>query len=339
MIAMKTENVLILLACFFGFAVFTGFGGNKSEPGATDATPNKPMINIPVFDEDSAYAFVKQQVGFGPRVPGTPAHTRCAAYFTDTFKSYLFNVTVQETSVTAYNGKLLDCKNIIASHKPEMIDRIFLAAHWDSRPFADEDADPKNVHQPIDGANDGASGAGVLLEIARQISLNKPEIGIDIILFDCEDFGQPEKNAGPRVKDSWCLGSQYWAKHPHKPDYHAKYGILLDMVGATNAVFIKEGFSQRYAPDVVRKVWNAAFSAGYSKYFIHETQGTAIVDDHFYINRITGIPTIDIIHLNEGTGNSFFRQWHTVKDNMDVIDRKTLKAVGQTLMTVIYEAP
>jgi glutaminyl-peptide cyclotransferase len=334
---MKTKIYLLLLAGFAGFALFTSCGGNKKKNNITDTTSNKPSVNIPVFNEDTAYTFVEQQVKFGPRVPNTPAQNKCAEYFVSKLKTYLKNVIVQETKVKAFNGKMLNCKNIIASFKPEINNRIFLSAHWDSRPFADNDPDPKNYNTPIDGANDGASGAGILLEIARQISLNNPKIGVDIILFDAEDYGQPEFSKEPKVENSWCLGSQYWAKNPHKPKYYAKYGILLDMVGGRNATFPKEGNSLEYAPDVVRIVWNAAFKAGYSNYFVEGNMGQQIIDDHLYVNQIIKIPTIDIIHLNQSGDHSFPSEWHTLNDNIKVIDRNTLKAVGQTLMTVIYE--
>jgi len=333
---MKTKIYLLLIAALAAYTLFTSCGGNNKKP-TTDTTINKPIVNIPVFNEDSAYTFVEQQVKFGPRVPNTPAQTKCADYLVSKLKTFLPNVIVQETKVKAYNGKMLTCKNIIASFKPELNNRIFLSSHWDSRPYADNDPDPKNHNTPIDGANDGASGVGILIEIARQINLNNPKIGIDIILFDVEDYGQPEFFIGPRNEDSWCLGSQYWAKNPHKTNYYAKYGILLDMVGATNATFPKEGFSLDYAPDVVRNVWNAAFKAGYANYFVDGNMGQRITDDHLYVNQIIKIPTIDIIHLNQSGDHSFPIEWHTLKDNINVIDRNTLKAVGQTLMTVIYE--
>jgi hypothetical protein len=333
---MKTKIFFFFLLCAAGLAFLTSCGGDKKK-NDKDTTTIKPIVNVPSFNEDSAYSFVEKQVKFGPRVPNTEIQKKCADFLAAKLKSYLGNVIIQETKVKAYNGTMLRCMNIISSYKPEVNNRIFLCAHWDTRPYADEDPDPKNFNTPIDGANDGGSGVGVLLEIARQISLKNPKIGVDIILFDCEDYGQPENSKEPKVEDSWCLGSQYWAKNPHKPKYYAKYGILLDMVGARNAVFQKEGFSTSFAPDVVSRVWNAAFRAGYSNYFLNQTGGSTIVDDHYYINKIIGIPTIDIIHLNAGYGSSFPKEWHTVKDNMDVIDRSTLKAVGQTLMTVLYE--
>ena len=244
---------------------------------------------------------------------------------------------VQEGKVRLFNNEIITAKNIIASYKPEYANRIVLAAHWDSRPFADHDPDKNNHNKPIDGANDGASGVGVLLEIARLSKIMPPEIGFDIILFDVEDYGTPQDMQTDK-EETWCLGSQYWSKNPHKKNYFARYGILLDMVGAKDAKFPKEYFSKQYASDIVRKVWNKAAQLGYSNYFI-DKDGPAITDDHIYMNRIAQIPTIDIVHLESGGDNVFFEHWHTLKDNMDNIDRNTLKAVGQTVTEVLYNEP
>jgi Zn-dependent M28 family amino/carboxypeptidase len=190
---------------------------------------------------------------------------------------------------------------------------------------------------PIDGANDGASGVGVLLELARLMSLSKPSVGVDIIFFDLEDYGPPKDHPAGGIKDQYGLGSQYWSKNPHDPDYTANYGILLDMVGATDARFYMEGFSLEYASGILKKVWNTGIKAGYSEYFLYEQVGY-IDDDHKYINEIAGIPTIDIIQLDpESSNGSFFEYWHTTGDNLSVIDKQTLKVVGQTLLNVVYQ--
>jgi hypothetical protein len=190
---------------------------------------------------------------------------------------------------------------------------------------------------PVPAANDGASGAGVLLEIARQLSITKPKIGVDILLVDAEDYGPPEEEGNPGGDEAWGLGSQYWSHNPHKAGYHARYGILLDMVGASNARFPFEGYSYSCAPDIQRKIWEKAQSLGYQDYFIMEA-GATINDDHYFINEILKIPTIDIIHLDPDSSNgSFFEQWHTTHDDISVIHKYTLLVVGQTLLTVIYE--
>lgn len=332
----------ILKIIFYFFSVLLIFGifscGNTSKNAKQKKeikTPETVKIVVPDFNQDSAYVFVADQVKFGPRVPGTKANLDCARYLTNTLKRFTPYVQVQKFNARIYNGKVLAGQNIIASFKPETKNRILLCAHWDSRPYADHDPDKSNANTPIDGANDGASGVGVLLEIARQLSKSQPKAGIDIILFDLEDYGEPQ-GIQSRQEDNWALGSQYWAKNPHKINYNARFGILLDMVGASDALFTQERTSMYFAPDIMRKVWNKAESIGYGDYFSTEETG-AILDDHLYVNEILGIPTIDIIHHDPSTKTGFFKHWHTVNDNIDVIDPATLKVVGQTVLAVIFE--
>ena len=174
---------------------------------------------------------------------------------------------------------------------------------------------------------------GALLEIARLVNLQQPELGIDIIFLDAEDYGTPQFYEGKHKEEAWCLGSQYWSRNPHVQGYNARFGILLDMVGGENSVFLKEGYSEEFAPDINKKVWKAAKKAGYGKTFIDE-RGDTITDDHLFINRLARIKTIDIIPNDPETG--FPPTWHTIHDNMDHIDKNTLKAVGQTALEVIY---
>lgn len=307
----------------------------KIEVPVTQTPVPKEIIRTPDFNPDSAYYFIEKQVKFGPRVPNTDAHKKCALFFEQKLKSYDFHVIIQEGEVTAFNNKKLSIKNVIAQYDPENKERIMLFAHWDSRPFADRDTKDRN--KPIDGANDGASGVGVLLEIARLIQSfeEKPKIGIDILFFDAEDYGQPQESMVTSDTDSWCLGSQYWAKNPPIPDYKARFGILLDMVGAINAEFPKESSSMYFAPSVVNKVWAAADRLGYSNYFVNKREMRGITDDHVYVNTLAKIPSIDIIHYR--TREADFGEFHhTHRDTMDIIDKNTLKAVGQTLIDVIY---
>ena len=292
-------------------------------------------ITVPVFDADSAYSYVAAQVAFGPRVPNTEAHEACALYMASELERHGATVHVQEAVLTAYNGDKLNAKNIIGVFNPEAKRRIMLFAHWDSRPYADHDPDEANHRKPIDGADDGGSGVGVLLEIARQIGKGTPEVGIDIIFFDAEDYGTPQFVRDNHKSDTWALGTQYWAKNPHVPNYTAEYGILLDMVGAKGATFYKEGFSMQYAAKYVEKVWSAARKLGYGKYFVNDKIGY-ITDDHQYVIEGRRIPCIDIINYKPDTNKGFADYWHTVNDNMNVIDKQTLKAVGQTVLEVVY---
>ncbi len=290
------------------------------------------MQSTPDFNPDSAFYFIEKQVEFGPRVPNTPAHQSCGKYLVETLRNMGLQVIEQDFIATAFSGTKLESKNIIASFKPNASRRILLAAHWDSRPFADQDTE--NREKAIDGANDGASGVGILLEIMRVLQNDaKATVGVDVIFFDAEDYGQPE--GMDYQPDTWCLGSQYWSKNFHKPNYSANYGILLDMVGAKDAKFYQEGISMEYASHIVLKVWKTAEKIGYGSFFVHEQTG-AITDDHTYVNRYAKIPMIDIIQHDPNSPSYFGKYWHTHDDNIQVIDKQTLKAVGQTVLQVIY---
>lgn len=296
-----------------------------------DTTSSAPAVAVPSFNADTAYQYVSVQAAMGPRVPGTPAQRRCADWMEAELKKITDTVYKQNVQVTVKSGKKLPCINLIGVIHPKATKRILFLTHWDSRPWADMDVTDKD--KPIIAADDAGSGVGVLLEMARQIQ-SKPlpaDLGIDILFTDVEDYGKDEWEP-----DSYCLGTQYWGANPHVPGYKANFGILLDMVGARNAVFPMEGVSYNQAGDVQQKVWQAAGRAGYSSFFPFKNGGE-ITDDHVYVNRLTHIPTIDIINL-AGNGNQpFAPHWHTHKDNMDIIDKNTLKAVGQTLLQVVYE--
>jgi glutaminyl-peptide cyclotransferase len=308
----------------------------KSERAPAQAEQQVALLPSPEFNADTAFAFVKAQVDFGPRVPNTQPHIRCGNWMVEQLKRFNWQVTEQNFDAVAFDGTVLRGRNIIGSYNPEAKKRILLAAHWDTRPFADEDEN--NQRKPIDGANDGGSGVGVLLEIARAIHLseNKPEVGVDIIFFDAEDYGTPEFWEGDFKEDSWCLGSQHWSRNKHIPGYTAYYGILLDMVGAPNARFAKDEISMTYAPSVARNVWSIGQRLGYAHHFVNQTAG-GFTDDHYYVNRIAKIPMIDIIEYDPSNGNYFSKVWHTHNDTIDNIDRNTLKAVGKTVLQTIYQ--
>jgi len=293
-------------------------------------------VEVPKFNADSAYTFVQKQVDFGPRIPNSEAHRKTGEYLEKKLKSYGAQVFVQSFTAKTYDGTIVNLKNIIASFNPGQQKRITLASHWDTRPFASKD--PEKPEAPFDGANDGASGVGVLLEIARHLKSDPTRAGVDIVLFDGEDWGEEMEGTGTRTPlpegfgSWWCLGSQYWSKNPHKPGYRAYYGILLDMVGAPDARFFHEGTSMQYAPRIVDKVWQAAATLGYSDHFIPENTH-ALDDDHYFVNANAQIPMIDIIQYE----NKFPDFHHTQKDNMSVINRATLGVVGNTVMYVVYQ--
>lgn len=296
----------------------------------------------PSFNADSAYAFTKAQCDFGPRDMNSRGHDLCGEWIVSKFKKYGCKVTTQTATLAGYDGTKLRSRNIMASINPEATTRILLCAHWDSRPWADNDPDSANWRKPILAANDAASGVAVMLELARIIGKSKDEkafnkqLGIDFVCFDAEDWGTPQWADVADNADSWALGAQYWSKNLPQ-GYEARYGILLDMVGGVGAKFYREGMSMQYAPEIVKKVWRAAREVGFGSYFPKE-DGGVITDDHVPVNQFAKIPTIDIIpYYADCQQSSFGPTWHTLADNMENIDKNTLKAVGQTLVQVIYK--
>lgn len=320
----------------FGFLVLA-LGSCQTDSSKQEAVEEVVVSAVPVFQADSAYSYIEKQVAFGPRVPNSPAHRRTGDWLVAQLKAWGWEVQEQNFSPVTYDGVRLKARNIIASYQPAASKRILLGAHWDTRPMADKDV--SRINEAIDGANDGASGVGVLLEIARLIHENpiKPQVGIDIIFFDAEDWGAPSSSTAPPINayGGYCLGSDFWAKNLHKPGYSAFFGILLDMVGAKGAQFRYDTESMQAAPSIVRRVWEKGASLGFGQYFILEEAG-GLIDDHVPVIREAKIPMIDIIDLRKND-KFFFDEHHTHGDTMPVIDKATLKAVGQTVLHILYE--
>lgn len=295
-------------------------------PAAAAQTPKADAKPVPRFDADSAYAYVADQVNFGPRVVNSPEHAATKAYLIGKLKAFGATVEEQDFTATAYTGTVLNATNIIGRYNPGNPDRILLAAHWDTRHVADSDLED-NPNAIVNGADDGASGVGVILEIARQLGMSTPDIGVDIVFFDAEDYG----SSGDA--ESWGLGAQHYAKNLGLPK--PAYGILLDMVGAENATFAYEQYSRENAMNVISKVWSIAHTLPYGKYF-PKRNGGAVLDDHFFVMRYAGVPMIDIINHRQDTETGFVPHWHTGEDNLDKISKATLRAVGQTVTAVVY---
>ncbi|MDO4714808.1 MAG: M28 family peptidase [Bacteroidales bacterium] len=310
------------------------------DTSSKQVTPEAPAdtLHVPAFNADTAFAYIEAQCALGYRVPGTEVHRKAATYIADAFRMLGLAVEEQNTMLTTYNGVTFPATNIIARYRPEATQRILLGAHWDTRPWADNDPDAANHRHPVMGANDGASGVAVMLEIARQLVATQPNIGIDFVAFDGEDHGVAQWDTYNDYNgSSWCLGSQYWAAQARQAGYRPTFGILLDMVGGQGAKFYREGFSMQYASGIVDLVWSAAERAGYGSYFPKQ-DGGMITDDHVPVNRIAGIPMIDIIpFFPDHPQGTFGPTWHTIYDTPENIDRATLKAVGQTVLQVIFE--
>lgn len=327
---MKKISLLFIGSCLLQLAACN----NEETPQKTHSTETqtKPVVNAPAFDAENAYKLIEQQVAFGPRVPGTKSQIQCAAWIEAEIKKYADTVYIQKTTVTQpISNKKYPCINIIGSMNPASTQRVLLLAHWDSRPWADQDT--KDQTKPIDAADDGASGVAVMLEIAAKLKQQKPTIGVDFLFTDVEDVGKNEWENEEKGITSYCLGTTYWAKNPHIENYTAKFGICLDMVGAKGALFPLEENSKIYASEAQKKIWDIANRIGYSSYFTFKQEG-AITDDHMEVIKYRKIPTVDIINL-QYTG--FGTHWHTHNDNINIIDKNTLKAVGQTVLQTLYE--
>ena len=313
------------------------------------------VISRPSFSSDSAYAYIERQMAFGPRVPNSNAHMQCAVWLIEQLKAFGAEVELQKGFMPDYKGDNQQIYNIIGHFTPVQRDsashasaRILLGAHYDTRPWCDEEDDYSDRFYNVPGANDGASGVGVLLEVARQIGLrisnseqsersNSPQGGlstpVDIIFFDCEDMGTPRVYTGAEREDTWCLGSQLWATNYAKNSAAVyAYGIVLDMVGAPDAVFPLEMYSTQYASNYQHQIWRAAEQLGYGAMFSKQ-QSYPITDDHYYINYIAGIPCVDVIHYDIRNATGFPHWWHTRNDNMDNISKSTLQAVGEVVMS------
>lgn len=330
---MKNFNRICILLSLFIVSIL-GFTSCKKKTIEASDSIDYTKVEIPVFNADSAYFYVKTQCDFGPRTPNSKAAQNCGDYIIDFMKQYADTVYVQSFSTTLWDGTEVVGRNIIASFNPAAESRVLFGAHWDSRLWADQDPEPANHKKPIIGANDGASGVGVLMEIARILKTKPNKQGVDIVFFDLEDQGIPDW-AEEEVSDQtdWCLGSQHWAKQTHIPFYRADYGILLDMVGYDKPRFTKEAQSMNYASTIMNKVWDIASQKGYSNIFVSE-KTYPIMDDHVWVNVYAKIPMIDIVQ-NDLMGG-FFPYWHTMEDDMRHIDKQTLKIVGDVCLTTIY---
>ena len=309
----------------------------SAKSGEANAASNNPLGDStsvaakPVFDADSAWMFVKKQTDFGPRVSGSEGNRLCREWIIAKLHQFgADTVTTQSAPLTAFNGDKFTAVNIFAQYNKTADSRILLLAHYDTRPWADEDPDPANHDKPIPGANDGGSGVAVLLEIARQLGMESPTVGVDLLFVDAEDYG----NSGGVDENSWALGTQYWVNHlPYDHNSLPRFGILLDIVGGLNAKFYREYHSEKYASRINTKVWTAARACGFTSRFVNEQYG-AVTDDHIHINA-AGIPCIDIIECNNPATGSFPPTWHTLADDINSIDRESLRAVSTTVINVI----
>lgn len=324
---MSRHNIIKIFASLVVILTLLISCGAGKKTISAEENENSPAKNesTTLFSADSAYSYVASQVNFGPRVPGTSAHKACGEWLSEKLKSFGAEVTEQNATITTFDGTQIPMRNIFARINPEAEKRILLLAHWDCRPWADNDPDETKHSTPVDGANDGASGTGVLLELARILPDTGANVGVDILLCDAEDWGEESND------DSWAMGTRYFAHNLPVKGYMPSAAILLDMVGAADATFMREYFSQLSNPALADQIWSIAKRLGHEGMFVNR-MGSAINDDHVELIK-AGIPAIDIIDYREGSG--FFSGWHTASDNMDYISKETLGAVGNIIETYI----
>ena len=330
-----TRRRIAGLAAAAAMATAAAFGTQACKQTGAKAETAEERAAAPGFNADSAYQYCARQCSFGPRTMNSEAHDSCGRWIAATFQRLGCKVTEQKATLRGYDGTELRATNIMASYAPGAKRRILILAHWDTRPWADNDPDKANHGKPIDGADDGASGVAVMMEVARLLSESEaPAVGVDFLCTDAEDWGAPQWEENHQQGDDWALGAQHFAANIPE-GFAPEYGILLDMVGGKGAKFHREALSMHYAGGIVAKVWQAARDAGYGQYF-PQADGAAVTDDHLPLNR-AGIPTIDIIPFHpDCPQGSFGPVWHTLQDNMANIDKATLKAVGQTVVQTIY---
>lgn len=331
----KLMNIALAAAALLAAAGCRACSGKTPGTSTAAVEADTTVTERGKFSADSAMAHVLAQTAMGPRVPGSDAHRQCTDYLTAKLREAgADTVAVLESRARAWNGTDLPVRNIFAQFNRNARTRVILLAHYDTRPWADQESDPAQRETPIDGANDGASGVAVLLEVARNIGRDRPAIGVDILLTDCEDYGS-RADMGNDDQQSWCLGSRHFAEHmPYRPDELPRYGILLDMVGGRNARFHQEYFSATQAPVPTAKVWNAAAALGLRSRFPAQIAG-AVTDDHLPLIA-AGIPVTDIIENCAASTGGFPDTWHTHRDNSDNIDPAAMADVGRVVLHVIY---
>ena len=323
----------ILFAVMASMLVACGGRSGRNIGGPDTIT----LAPCPTFNADTCMKYIQEQCNFGPRVTGSKEADLCRQYIVEQFRRFGAVVEEQQADVTLWDGKVLPACNIIAKLNPDNTDRVIVCAHWDSRPWADNDEDEKNHHTPVLAANDGASGVAMMMEICRLLQQTPIKVGIDFICFDAEDMGTPQwAETEESTSETWCLGSKFWAERAREESYRARYGVLLDMVGGRGSVFPPEKVSQDYAQPIASLFVRLGNQLGYGHYFPLNREGGFLMDDHVNINRIARVPCIDVVPNFTDGPSSFGPTWHTVNDTPENIDTNVLEAVGQTLTQLIY---
>jgi Zn-dependent M28 family amino/carboxypeptidase len=271
------------------------------------------------FDGGSAFHYIETQVGFGPRIPGTEAHRRAAAWLDSLLRRRADTLVVQSWTHVTAAGDSLPLTNFIARFKPAADKRLLLLAHWDSRPTADSPISTDST-KPVPGANDGGSGVALLLGVADVLKRMPPTIGVDLLFVDGEDYGDFTKTP----KDV-LIGSRYYAAHPVAGP-QPLYAVLFDLIADKDLQIFEEGNSLVGAPEVVELVWNTAKDLGYAGTFVATPKHT-LIDDHLELQK-TGIRAIDVVDFD-------YPAWHTKDDTIDKVSGASLQIVGDVAVELV----
>jgi len=324
-----TFRVILIISLFS--VLFIGCPSAKDTPPVenpkTSPTSEHAIDTIPTFDGQAAYSLVEKQLNFGPRVPGTKSHVACRDFLLSELRQLTDTAFLQSFKAEIY-GKQIQFSNIIGAYNPKSLQRVMLCAHWDSRPRSDQDPNPADTAKPCPAANDGASGVAVLLEIAHRLREKTPDIGIDIVLFDGEDYGYEHDLS------NYFIGSRHFAGN--LPFAKPLSAVLLDLIGDKEAEFRFEPSSYNSNQAAINKIWDIAARRGYS-YFKAE-QGNGVSDDHDMLIQAK-IPSIDIIDVNlvgQTDKNPRRKYWHTTHDTIENISAETLQCVGQCVLEYVY---
>jgi glutaminyl-peptide cyclotransferase len=272
------------------------------------------------FNAARAMEYVRTQLDFGPRVPGTEGHRRAGDWIAEQMRLRADTVIEQRFSHVTAAGDTLPMRNVLARIKPEAMQRVLYVAHWDTRPVSDQASNPADRALPVPGANDGASGVALLMAVADVLKMTPPTWGVDLLFVDGEDYG--DFTAGRDV----LIGSKYFAQHLPAPDYRPLFGVVWDMIGDANLGIYQEGHSVRRAPEIVSRVWQTAADLGYSRVFVPRV-GESITDDHLPLLD-AGLRVIDVIDIE-------FSAHHTPFDTIDKVSERSLQIVGDVAVRLL----
>jgi len=285
---------------------------------ACDRKPSGPKT---AFNGEVALGYVKTQLAFGPRIPGTEGARQTGDWITAQMRLRADSVAEQRWNHVTAKGDTLPMRNILARFRPTATERVLYIAHWDTRPFADFSSNPADRKLPVPGANDGASGVALLIAVADVLKGTPPAYGVDMLFVDGEDYGQ----FGPPVVDA-LIGSTWFASHLPSPGYQPIFGVLWDMIGDRNLNIFQEGYSSQQAPEIVARVWGMAEELGYGSYFISRNGGP-IMDDHVPLLQ-KGLRVIDVIDID-------FDHHHRPTDTFDKVSAKSLQIVGDVATALV----